>query len=158
MRPFVLAAVLLGGVSLSVIGCSYESKPPTGWQKAEAGPFSIFAPPGWKCRQLQGIDSTVGQCVGDRVELHFDFGQYSNPLDEAQEPSYVVAHENIGGFEAKMVSSRMPGHGVTGIYFRNVTGSNSLCLYGKDLTEEQQELALRIFRTVRFSDADSPRS
>jgi hypothetical protein len=129
---------------------------PISWRKVDAGAFSIFAPLGWEFHQLQGIDSFVGEFVGDGVVLTFDFGQYSNPFNDAKQPVYVIAHENIGGFRAKIVRPRTPGHGVTGVYFHNVGDSNRLCLWGKDLTSMQQELAVKIFETIRFGGAVPP--
>jgi hypothetical protein len=124
---------------------------PTGWNKVDAGPFSLFAPQGWEFHQLEGIDSYVGEFVGDGITLRFDFGEYSSGyVKKAKKPTYVMARESIGGFVAKIVSPRTPGHGVTGIYFRNVGHSNGLFLWGQDLTSEQQELALKIFETIRF--------
>jgi hypothetical protein len=127
-----------------------------GWHKVEAGAFSLFAPSGWEFHQLQGIDSYVGEFVGDGIVLNFDFGRYSNPLNEAQEPAYAVVHESIGGSDAKIVSPKRPGHGVTGIYFPKVSSSNKLCLYGQNLTSMQQELVLKIFETIRFGSAVPP--
>jgi hypothetical protein len=124
--------------------------PPTGWHKVDAGPFSILAPLGWEFHQLTGVDSYVGEFAGDGVALRFDFGGYSNPLKEEKKPAYVVVHKSIGGFRAKVVSPRTPGHGITGVYFRNVGLSNALGLFGQDLTSTQQELALKIFETIRF--------
>jgi hypothetical protein len=149
-----LAAILLASESLSMVGCSTISNKTdasaSGWLKVEAGAFSIYAPPGWKFHQRQGIDSFVGEFAGDGIVLSFDFGPYSNPLDEAREPTYVVTHETIGGHKEKIVSPSVPGHGITGIYFPEITGWNKLCLYGQNLTDTQQKLALRIFRTIRF--------
>jgi hypothetical protein len=124
--------------------------PPTGWHKVDAGPFSILAPSGWEFHQLAGVDSFVGQFVGDGLTLRFDFGGYSNHLKEEKKPAYVVVHKSIGGFRAKVVSPRTPGRGIIGVYFRNVGLSNALCLFGQDLTSTQQELALKIFETIRF--------
>ena len=124
--------------------------PPTGWRKVDAGPFSILAPSGWEFHQLAGVDSYVGEFVGDGLTLTFDFGGYSNPLKKEKKPAYVVVHKSIGGFRAKVVSPRTSGHGITGAYFRNVGLSNALCLFGQDLTSTQQELALKIFETIRF--------
>jgi hypothetical protein len=123
------------------------------WRKLDAGPFSISAPPGWEFHQLAGVDSYVGEFVGDGVALLFDFGGYSRDLKEAKKPAYVIAHESIGGFPAKIVSPRTPGHGLTAVYFHNVGHSNGLCLWGKDLTSPQQELVLKIFETIRFGGA-----
>jgi hypothetical protein len=127
-----------------------ESTAPADWSKVDVGAFSIFAPSGWKFRQLQGIDSYVGEFIGDGVVLRFDFGGDSNPLKEEKEPAYVVAHKSIAGLRARIVSPKTPGHGVTGIYFPKTFGSNKLSLFGQDLSAAQQELALRIFETIRF--------
>jgi hypothetical protein len=123
---------------------------PLGWHKVDAGPFSILAPPGWEFYQLTGVDSYVGEFVGDGLTLRFDFGRYSSSLKEARKPAYVITKESIGGFRAKVASPRGPGHGITGVYFRDVGRSNALCLFGQDLTFTQQELALKIFKTIRF--------
>lgn len=120
------------------------------WHKVDAGPFSILAPSGWEFHQLQGFDSYVGEFVGDGIVLKFDFGRYSNSLKEEKKPTYVVIHKSIGGRRAKIVSPRIPGHGITGAYFRNVGDSNALTLFGHDLTSTQQELVLKIFETLRF--------
>jgi hypothetical protein len=120
------------------------------WRKVDAGPFSISAPPGWQFHQLEGADSYVGEFVGGGIALRFDFGGYSSALKEEKKPAYVVVHKLIGGYRAKIVSPRAPGHGITGIYFRNVGDSNALTLFGRDLTSAQQELVLKIFETLRF--------
>ncbi len=129
-------------------GASLSS--PANWQKVDAGPFSILAPLGWEFHQLQGVDSYVGEFVGDGVVLTFDFGRYSNTLKKEKKPAYVVTHKFIGGRRAKIVSPRTPGHGITGVYFRNVGDAAALTLFGHDLTSTQQELVLKIFDTLRF--------
>ena len=120
------------------------------WHKVDAGPFSILAPSGWEFHQLEGVDSYVGEFVGDGVVLAFDFGGYSNPLKEEKKPTYVVIHKSIDGHAAKIVSPRVPSHGITGVYFRNTGNASALTLFGKDFTPTQQELALKIFETLRF--------
>jgi hypothetical protein len=109
-----------------------------------------LAPSGWKFHQLEGVDSYVGEFAGDGVVLRFDFGGYLNPLKKEKNPAYVVIHKSIEGHRAKIVSPRTPGHGITGVYFRNVGDLNALCLWSKDLTSAQQELVLKIFDTLRF--------
>jgi hypothetical protein len=155
-----LKQILLFFFGVILVGCSSVSKqvepPDNRWLKVDAGAFSIYAPPGWEFRQKQGIDSYVGEFTGSGVVLKFDYGLYSSPLDEAVEPQYVVAHETIGGYGAKIVCPRAPGHGVTGVYFPKIANSNKLCLWGQGLTDTQQELALKIFRTVRFGPGQLP--
>jgi hypothetical protein len=170
----VLSAMLIGIEGISVIGNSAarhaQGQPPqptskedhsavttpANWHKVDAVVFSIFAPSGWEFHQLQGIDSYVGEFVGDSVVLKFDFGGYSSSLSGAKKPAYVIAHESIGGFSAKIVSPKTPGHGITGVYFHNVGGFNALCLWGQDLTSAQQELVLKIFETIRFGRVQPP--
>jgi hypothetical protein len=153
IRKAVSVGILLCSITLSIGGCSQADKFPTGWRRIEAGAFSLYAPPGWEFRKRQGIDSYVGEFAGDGVVLTFDFGQYSNSLSDVHEPSYVVVHEFIHGSWAKVVSPKRPGQGITGIYFAgapNIINANKLCVVGHDLTAFQQEVALRIFRTIRF--------
>jgi hypothetical protein len=132
------------------------STTPSSWYKVDAGPFSILAPPGWEFHQLEGFDSYVGEFAGDGIVLKFDFGDYSNPLKEERKPAYVITQKSIGDRRARIVSPRTPGRGITGVYIRNVGNSNALTLFGKDLTSTQQELALKIFETLRFG-GPSPR-
>lgn len=122
----------------------------TSWHKVDAGPFSILAPSGWEFHQLQGVDSYVGEFVGDDIVLRFDFGGDSNPLNEEKKPAYGIIHKLIDGRRAKIVSPKTPGHGVTGVYFCNVGDSNALTLFGNDLTSMQQKLVLEIFESLRF--------
>lgn len=123
---------------------------PADWRRVDAGPFSILAPPGWAFHQLQGIDSFVGEFVGDGVVLKFDYGLYSDPLDRGRKPVYVVIHKFIGRRRARIVSPRKAGHGITGVYIRDVGNSAGLTLWGQNLTSAQQDLALKIFETLRF--------
>jgi hypothetical protein len=44
---------------------------PIGWHKVDAGAFSLFAPLGWEFHQLMGVDSYVGEFLGDGVVLKF---------------------------------------------------------------------------------------
>ncbi len=127
-----------------------------GWQEIETRNFIISLPPGWKFNQLQGIDSYVGEFVGEGMQLIFDYGWYSGDASQ-NNPSYQVTIETIDGLEARLYSS--PAIKNAGVYFGNVDGSqvvqglgtpNRLSLYGSGLTTEQQELALDIFRTIRF--------
>jgi hypothetical protein len=135
-----------GGTSVAVPNC---------WHKLDAGPFSISAPPGWEFHQLPGVDSYVGQFVGDGVVLTFDFGRYSTELRNAKKPGYVIAKKPVDGRSAKVVSPRTLGNGITGVYVR-VSGHEALCLWGKDLTSPQQELVLKIFDTIRFGGPTPP--
>ena len=164
-RLVVLATMLISVEGVSAIGCSsarthaprltaeqsLSATAPASWHKVEAVAFSLFAPSAWQFHQLEGVDSYVGEFVGDDVVLRFGFGGYSSGcFKHAKKPAYVIAQKSIGGFRAKIASPRTQGHGFTGIYFPKVARSTGLCLWGQDLTSAQQEIVLRIFETIRF--------
>ena len=120
-------------------------------------------PPGWQLNELQGIDSYVGEIVGDGVRLTFDFGWYSNPLADEGDPLHVVTREEIGGRLAKLVRPKEGTEGaVTGVYFENFDSDEDAAPWGRErlqvnglgLTLEQQETALVIFRSIRLLASD----
>ena len=161
MRKFLLLAVVAlvfvwNAQRVASAEQNIVTKLPDGWKQLDAGYFTVYAPATWEFRKMQGIDSYVGEFVGDGVRLEFDYGQYSNPLSDKKEPTYVVSEEKVGGRLARIVSPRVPGKGVTGIYFRDVGDTNGLIagnglnIAGLDLSESQQKTALTIFRTIRF--------
>jgi hypothetical protein len=108
-----------------------------------------LAPSGWEFRQLPGVDSYVGEFVGSGVTLTFDSGRYSTELRHAKKPAYIITKKAIDGRSAKVVTPRTPGNGITGVLVR-LAGHDALCLWGKNLSSEQQALALKIFDTLRF--------
>jgi hypothetical protein len=136
---------------------TFNEDVPQNWRQLDAHIFSLMAPGGWEFHQLTGIDSYVGEIAGDGLSLRFDFGRCSNGyLNETKKSEYIITHKSIGGFPAKIVSPRAAGHGVTGVYFGHVAGPNALCLWGRDLSETQQNLALKIFETIRFGHGQVP--
>ncbi len=151
----VLSAILLLGAShgsvvdLSV-GQDKTTRAAVVWQRLDAGQFSISAPPGWEFHKLQGIDSYVGEFVGDGVRLGFDFGAYSNPLDDAKSPTYLISDEYVGGFKARIVYPKKSGHGITGIYFPNLGHRNKLTVEVQNLDTVQRDIVLTMFRSIQF--------
>lgn len=140
---------------LTVCASSQIASGVEGWHKLDAGPFSILAPSGWEFHQLMGVDSYVGEFVGDGVNLTFDFGRYSTELRHAKKPAYIINEKSIDGRAAKVVSPRTPGNGITGILVR-LDSHDALCLWGKNLSVEQQALALKIFETLQFGGPMPP--
>src|SRR5260370_34865679 len=132
MRLGVLVAMLIIIEGVSAIGCSSarihaprltpeESlsavTAPPNWHKLEAVAFSLFAPSGWEFHQLQGVDSYVGEFMGDGVGLRFDFGGYaSSCFNRSKKPALVIAQESIGGSVPTKTIPRAPGPGVPHTY------------------------------------------
>lgn len=125
------------------------------WHILDAGPFSISAPSGWEFHQLPGVDSYVGEFVGDGMALTFDLGRYSTELQHAKTPSYIITKKSIDGRSAKVVSPRTRGNGITGVLVR-LGGHEALCLWGKNLSVDQEALAFKVFETLRFGGAMPP--
>ena len=126
---------------------------PTNWQFVDANSFTLSLPPSWKFNKLQGIDSYVGEFVGDGAKLGFDYGWYSNSLAEDNDPKHIVTYETIGGYRAKIVVPKVAGNGTTGVYFGDLGGGVQKTRFeisGYNLTSSQQETALKIFRTLKF--------
>ncbi|MCI0438050.1 MAG: hypothetical protein L0177_02840 [Chloroflexi bacterium] len=130
------------------------------WQfvEAPAGPdppgFSLRLPPEWTLRELQGIDSYVGEIMGGGVRLGFDYGGYSNRLPYENDPRYVVTYQSIGGIPAKLVRPREEAEDlITGVHFADIDGV-LLTVSGRGLTREQQDIAFAIFRTIRRLPSD----
>ncbi|TAL48750.1 hypothetical protein EPN83_03045 [Patescibacteria group bacterium] len=126
---------------------------PINWQFVDANSFTLSLPPSWKFNKLQGIDSYVGEFVGDGVKLGFDYGWYSNSLAEDNDPKHTVTYETIGSYRAKIVVPKVVGNGTTGVYFGDLGGEiqkTRLEISGYNLTASQQETALKIFRTLKF--------
>jgi len=120
------------------------------WQPVDTGSFTLFLPPDWEFIKLQGIDSFVGEFVGGDTVLYFDYGWYSNPLAEDDDPDHNVTYEAIDGFNAKIVVPKIVGNGTTGVYFDNLGSSNKLNIEGYDLSATNQDVSLKIFRTIKF--------
>ena len=113
--------------------------------------FSLQLPHGWELNELQGFDSYVGEVIGDGVRLSFDYGESPWDLDMAAGPPhlYSVLYRDVGGFEAKLITSMVPGEGYTGVYFADL-GGPSLNLVGEHLTTEQRETAFGVFGSIRL--------
>ncbi len=128
-----------------------------GW--ASQPGFSLRLPLGWEAKETWGIDSYVGEVAGDGMLLRFDYGGFSSSLDPADDPehSYTVTYEEIGVFEARLVTLVDASGGLTGVHFSRMDGP-SLTLYGVDLTPQQQNTAFAIFRTIRSGNIDAGRT
>ena len=127
-----------------------NAQPSPAWESAEVtgGPsgsgFSVMLSPGWVLEELQGVDSPVGEVVGDGVLLMYDHGDFTWDLDR----SHTVFDESIDGIEANILMPTFGSRGTTGVYFEGLGGAR-FNLIGEDPTPEQQRMAVAIFRGIR---------
>ena len=151
--PANVALIVLVVILAGVAGYFALNNRSTTWQFIDANSFTLSLPPNWKFNELQGIDSYVGEFTGDGAKLGFDYGWYSNPLAEDNDPNHTVTYETIDGHRAKIVIPKTFGNGITGVYFEDLGGGfqkTRLEVSGYNLTASQQETALKIFRTLKF--------
>lgn len=67
------------------LGCSIDNE----LRSYDFGPFTIEGPSNWKVRNIQAIDSYVKEITTSNSNtLYFDYGYYSNPLEEEIFPIY----------------------------------------------------------------------
>lgn len=130
-----------------------DAQPQSNWRIVEVTGlpnlpgFSLSLPFGWELHELQGIDSYLGEVIGDDgIRLTIVYGGSEPAVDPAH--VYVVVLEEIGGYEA-MLHLPTKGGGYTSIYFDNL-GGPSLSLVGEHLLPGQQEPAIAVFRSIRL--------
>ena len=134
----------------------FSLRTPTDWKRVEVPGwsgqlgFSLQLPHGWELNKLHGVDSYVGEVLGDGVRLSLFYGGSSWNLDMPSDPPhrYSVKHRNVAGSKVKLLTSMVPGEGYTGVYFADL-GGLGLTLVGEDLTTEQQETAIAVFGSIR---------
>jgi len=154
-RIIPLAAAFL----LSALYSIHGSEPPAEWKKVDAKQFSFFIPPDMKLVPTQGIDSFVETYRGTNIDLNFDFGPYSDSLNNYKNLSGSVTKTvKIDGKEAQQVSfTNLSGSGyrfgqVIAIHFRDLGDrGNKLTLWATCRTKEHYSAVEQIFSTLRFS-------
>ena len=55
--------------------------------------LSLRLPSGWELKVLQGINSFVGEVVGDGVRLVYDYGRFSWNLEPSDDPDNSYGEE-----------------------------------------------------------------
>ncbi len=125
----------------------------------EIGEYEFDFPADFNKVEMQGIDSYVGHIVGDSIKFYFDYGWYSNSLNEREQSmQYYVKKDSSNNIYSKILWPKESVVGITGIHVRRMPGTveekvqNSLTLTADSLNAQQQELAKRIFKTVRLKD------
>ena len=114
--------------------------------------FTLRTPKGWKKVILQGTDSYYGGIkTNNNDTVYFDLGWYSNSL-EVDSKTHAVSYDMIDNCYTKIVSPNTAGNGTTGIYIEKLRQSelDRFNLYAQDLTKEDQNNLLVVFRTLKF--------
>jgi len=124
MRPHPKSLLILLGIAV-LAGCA-PSPPappvPSSWQTISVdGKFTFKAPPDLKLEPAQGIDSFVGKYVSPTLEVSFDYGWYSDPMNRE---GYTSRGVTVDGKSARLVTNG----DVVGIHFSKVSGETKLTM------------------------------
>jgi hypothetical protein len=129
---------------------------PASWRIIKAGDaFTFAAPPEVKSKEVNGIDSFVGEYHGAGLSIEFDYGWYSNDLKElAKRDGATSRNVTIDGRTAKVV---LFDHQV-GVYFARVSdykqNTNKLQLTVDFQAPTTQADALALVRSIHFAVPD----
>ena len=135
--------------------------------------FTVQLPPGWVSNNLQGADSLVGELVGDGVRLVYDFGVYGGrPYDanwanrDGGWGAHRIWEEEFNDIDFSFVRPLGVSTdliSMTGVFAKlnelADAEQKQVTMYSRvdgtdedfiELTTDQQEIALAIFRTIEF--------
>jgi hypothetical protein len=130
-------------------GCSSGSD----WKELDLKTFTIAIPKQWEYLKDQGMDSFVGEIKGPKVILFFDCSGmgYANHLENS--PEEENSHTDTSDkFIIKTLWPKITGKGMTGIYIQSRKSTFNFQMNGKNLSKKDQELALQVFKTIKFKD------
>ena len=120
----------------------------------DEGDFAIMLPAGWLYTSTFGFDMNAGIFMGDGITLTFESGYFSNKLVDPGAVGYEVTFESIDGRRAKVVVARSLPADITGVYFADIRERPdrpwTIQVHGNKLAPAEQELVLRILRTMTF--------
>jgi hypothetical protein len=147
---------LVGAIVLTAIACTKNSElverglnRPEGWTTIDVrGLFSFDVPPNAKEDPVQGIDSLVGRYrIGD-IELGYDYGAYSSPLEEfSSEAGYARNTVEVDGWPADLVTTDA---GNMGIAFPKVPSGAKLTLHARYVKPESKDTVEKILLSITF--------
>lgn len=121
------------------------------------GPYMFVFPPGFKHIPEQGIDSYPGTVTNGKMSFDYDFGYYnSQPGDFPGQEE--VTEEVIEEHYFRMVKPLDSQNGLTSFFIYRLSDLanededlyNTLKITITNLSPEEQELAISIFRTLKI--------
>jgi len=121
-------------------------------KKINLGEFSVTIPRNWNQKRLGGVDSFVGEIVGPKVLLSFDYSDmgYANHLDEIDAKSHIIKTDSSGKYIIKIIYPKISGKGMTGVYIKHKSSNSNFQMNGENLSASNQKLALAAFETINF--------
>lgn len=128
---------------------SAGARPGTDWRELSTPVFRVDAPPGWTAQSTATSDGgNKGTLAGKAMTLNYSCGGPEVRPAPPGAHGASMAQEIVDGNPAIVVKSKTAGQGETAVYFRQFGPCHGLTIAGDDLTAEQQQLALTIFRSI----------
>jgi hypothetical protein len=140
--------------------CAFVLPAATGWTTYDEGGFSIQLPPDYVRGPAYSIDSKVGSWTSGGKGVSYDFGFYSNPLQQNdQNPllGFLLCQESAGPRAPRVIRYMWPdgksgiGAHWPGLRHSAFMGDESLTVSGR--VEKVVDLAelIAIIRSVRIN-------
>jgi hypothetical protein len=131
----------------------------SGWKDLDLGAFKISIPQEWNYKKVQGDDSFIGDILGPKSLLSFDFSDTGYAADIMPTDSvataikiYHIKIDTTAKYIIKTIWPIVPGKGYTGIYYKSRSSSLTFNLGGVNLPAKEQKLALQAFKTIKIKD------
>lgn len=133
-----------------------------GWERVDAGPFSLRVPPGFSAEDVQPIDSRAGtyRNASGTVRVAYDYGWYSNDLspDPVRLTERTRCTDSIGGKPVTIVvgdrvQPSEAGHHVVAGAWRDVDDGDPpvhLTVTGTAHDATELDVLLAILNSVEF--------
>src|SRR5437868_10552076 len=123
------------------------------WRNIENQGFSFKLPSSFEKRDVVGIDSFVGEYIGDGIKLSFDYGHYSNNFSDWP-ASTTFEDVKIHGRMARIGTAAHDfGHGLpfsAQVFIRGHEKWHALSMFAACKSENEVALAKVIFGTIKF--------
>jgi len=149
-------------LAITIWGCQPNPSPtptpaPGDWQKIDAkGRFSFLIPPDIKPDTVQGIDSYIGQFQSSNMQINFDYGGHSDPLQYSDKSEYEETITKSDGRKAKLVTFHDPAMNqnlayIAAIHFADLgDGQTKLTMWVYGKGREEQIIATKILQSIKF--------
>lgn len=158
-RIFFIAIALF-----ALAACKHRKKRIVDTKILNYGTFTIEAPLLWGRVKDDSTNKNAGRIAIDNKDtIAFNYiAGGSEPTDtgkiifaDAANTQTKMKWKEIDGFNAKVVSPKQPGTGITGVYIDSikVTGSavSRFYLYGNNLSPDNEKDVLQAIKTLKFT-------
>lgn len=118
-----------------------------GWHTIKSGRFEIQAPKEFKFFRMQGLDSYVGGFTNKQDTFFFDYGWYSNNLQDFAPPDFEVYNKIMNGKHFKVIIG-LKGNSYIAAFTNDLKNEKSLIIECPGCSHLDEKLI--IIETIAF--------